>query len=80
MKVCFANGSIRQLGRDRIEGAEDGEEGSAERRRPRNGVDGVGDGVGDGVASPGESSKSLLNVGKRLRRTDGCARFLQSFE
>jgi hypothetical protein len=76
MKIRFASRSVWPLWWDRVEGPEEVEKGSAERRRPRNRVDSVG----DGVANPGAGSKSLLDVRQRLGRTDGDARILESFE
>ena len=79
MKVRFANGSIRPLRRDGVEGAKDGNERSAERGWPRDGVESVDD-VGDGVAHPSESGEALLDVGQSLRWSDGGARLLEGFE
>ena len=76
MKVSFSSRSVGPLWWDRVEGPEEVEERSAERQRPRSRVDSVG----DGMANPGEGSKSLLDVGQRLGRTDGNARVLESFE
>jgi hypothetical protein len=76
MKVRFASRSVCALWRDRVEGPKEIEERSAERQRPRGRVDGVG----DGMANPCEGSKSLLDVGHRLGRTEGGARFFENFE
>ncbi len=58
MKIRFAIRSIRPLWRHWVEGPEEGEEGSAERRRPRSGVDSVGDGVANQVRA---ANRSLMS-------------------
>ncbi len=76
MKIRFAGWSARPRWWDRVEGPEVVKKGGAERRRPRGRIDSIGDGVTD----PSESGESLLDVGQRLRRTDGGARFFEKFE
>ena len=76
MKVRFAGWSARPRWRDRVEGPEVVEKRGAKRRRPRGRIYGIG----DGVADPSESGESFLDVGQRLQRTDGGARFLENFD
>ena len=76
VKVRFVSRSIRPRWRNRVESTEVIKKRSAERRRPRGGIYGVG----DGVADPGESGETLLDIRQRLCRADGSARFLERFE
>ena len=73
MKVRLASGSIRPRWRNRVECTEVIKKRSAERRRPRSGVDGVGDGVTD----PGKGGETLLDIGQRLCQANGSARILE---
>ena len=76
MEICLPGRCVQPLWRNGVEGPEHGEKRSAEHRRPRNGVDGVG----NGVANPGEGTESLLEVGWRQGRTESDAGLFESFE